>query len=520
MQKLLEVVLTPREAFGEPTIIPQIAKALRVQRDEISHVRILKRSVDSRSRRIWVRVKAEVFLHEKGPFHQALIRDYPRVNNNKRVIIVGSGPAGLFAALRLIELGYKPIILERGKNVHQRKADVALLSKKQTVNPDSNYCFGEGGAGTFSDGKLYTRSTKRGNVGRFLETLVYHGASPDIMVDSHPHIGSDKLPAIVETLRNTILEAGGEVHFGVRAESLVLQGRHVKGIIDQEGNVHQAIAFILSTGHSARDVYEMFRKQDLPLEFKPFALGVRVEHPQNLIDTIQYHSKKKDPFLPAASYALVHQAKGRGVFSFCMCPGGIIVPAATGEEQLVVNGMSNSKRNSPFANSGIVVTVDPSDLQQYQAHQALMGLKFQEQVEKIAFLAGGSCQIAPGQRLTDFSQGCLSSSLPQTSYYPGITSYPVHQIFPDFITLRLQEAFLAFDQKMPGFLTEEAVVLAAESRTSSAVRIPRHPETLQYLALDNLFPCGEGAGYAGGIVSSAIDGENVADAVVRLQIKT
>ncbi|MHC1708507.1 MAG: NAD(P)/FAD-dependent oxidoreductase [Bacteroidales bacterium] len=516
MKKILELVLTPRQAFGEKNYTAYAAKTLRVQPDEISGVNIIKRSIDSRSKRTWTRIQAEVLLHEKTPAEKKIIRNYQHVRNAKRVIVVGAGPAGLFAALNLLESGYKPVILERGKDVHERKKDIALISKQNKVNTDSNYCFGEGGAGTFSDGKLYTRSTKRGNVGRILETLVYFGATPDILIDSHPHLGSDKLPRIIEAMRDTILEAGGEIHFNTRVTRLESSGRTVKGLRDQKGNLHEGSQYILATGHSARDIYEMLESEKLPLEFKPFALGVRAEHPQVLIDSIQYHSKQKDPFLPAASYSLVHQASGRGVFSFCMCPGGIIVPSATDNFQVVVNGMSNSRRNSPFANSGIVVTIDPGDLTDYQRYGALMGLKFQETIEKISFLAGGSCQKSPAQRLTDFVEGKMSASLPDTSYHPGITSYPVHQVFPDFITSRLQEAFRAFDKKMPGFLTRDAIVTASESRTSSPVRIPRDPETLQYSAFDNLYPCGEGAGYSGGIISSAIDGENVAKEVAKI----
>jgi uncharacterized FAD-dependent dehydrogenase len=513
MKKLLELVLTPRQAFGGGNISPLVAKALKVQTDEVTHIKILKRSVDSRQRKTWVRIKAEVLLHEKPSSEKKVVREYPNVKNAARVIIVGAGPAGLFAALRLIEKGFRPVIMERGKDVHQRKTDIALISTKHIINGDSNYCFGEGGAGTFSDGKLYTRSTKRGNVDRVLETLVHHGAPADILIDAHPHIGSDKLPRIIESIREAILNAGGEVHYNCRLTQIQYSGRKVTAFIDQKGNKFEGKHYILATGHSARDVFILLQAMRLPLEFKPFALGVRVEHPQPLIDSIQYHSKSKDPYLPAATYNLVHQASGRGVFSFCMCPGGIIVPSATEAEQVVVNGMSNSRRNSSFANSGIVVSIHSSDLTQYGKHGAFMGLRFQEQIEKISFLAGGSCQQAPAQRLTDFVAGKMSVSLPGSSYHPGLTSYPVNQIFPDFITSRLQEAFRAFDKKMPGYLTGESVVTATESRTSSPVRIPRDPVSLLYSGFENLYPCGEGAGYSGGIVSSAIDGENVAERI-------
>ncbi|MCX6271957.1 MAG: FAD-binding protein [Bacteroidetes bacterium] len=513
MRKIIEIAVSPGQAAGEKSIRAAVARSLGIQQDELSHVRLIKRSVDSRSRRVLIRLRLEAVLHEDGPYETAIRKSYLNVAGKTRVVIAGAGPAGLFAALRMIELGLKPVILERGKDVHNRKTDIALLNRKQLVDPDSNYCFGEGGAGTFSDGKLYTRSNKRGDAGRIMDTLVYHGADPDIRVDAHPHIGSDKLPAIVENIRNTILQSGGEIHFGSRVSRLVIREGRLKAFADQNGNLTEGKAFILATGHSARDIPSLFLENDLPLEFKPFALGVRVEHPQSLIDSIQYHSKTRNPFLPAASYSLVHQASGRGVFSFCMCPGGIIVPSATEDGQVVVNGMSNSRRNSPFANSGIVVTIDAADLKKYSSHGVLKGLKFQEEIEKISYLAGGSCQRAPAQRLTDFIREKISDGLPDTSYHPGITNYPVHQLFPGFITQRLQEAFLAFDRKMKGFLTSEAVVLAAESRTSSPVRIPRDPQTMAYIAIENLYPCGEGAGYAGGIVSSAMDGEAVAEAI-------
>jgi hypothetical protein len=513
MKKTIELVLTPREAFGEPQLLHPIAKKLHVQRDEITHYRVLKRSVDSRQKIVWVRIQVEVYLHEAyTPAPPEPVKKI-HVHHKARVIIAGAGPAGLFAALELIRLGFKPVLLERGKDVHERKRSVADINIRHKVDPDSNYCFGEGGAGTFSDGKLYTRSTKRGNVNEILKTFVEHGAIEDILIDAHPHIGSDKLPVIIENMRNAIRDAGGEVHFGIRITDILFSGDKVSALVDQKGNHHEGQAYILATGHSATDVYELLRQKQLSLSFKPFAAGIRVEHPQLLIDQLQYHSKIRSEYLPAAAYSLVAQAMGRGVFSFCMCPGGIIVPSASGPEQVVVNGMSNSRRNSPYANSGIVVSVEASDIANYAPGSPLAGLRFQHHIEKLAFMAGGSCQKAPAQRLTDFMEDKISQSLPDTSYHPGATAYPISQVLPDFITSRLKEGFKQFEIKMKGFLTRDAVILGVESRTSSPVRIPRDPEKMHHVQLTNFFPCGEGSGYAGGIVSSAMDGVNVARAI-------
>ncbi len=513
MRKILEIPLSPQLVFGDGRLVQAFAKALRTDKTDIQGIRIIKRSIDLRSKNIWVRVLAEVFINE--PYaEKPIMRNYRGVSDKHRVIVVGTGPAGLFAALKLIENGFKPIVLERGKNVSGRKKDIAVLNREQKVNPDSNYCFGEGGAGTFSDGKLYTRSTKRGNVGSILETLVWHGANPDILLDNHPHIGTDKLPAIIEKMRESILKAGGEIHFDSRVSDLIIREDTLLGVTDQHGKSFHAKAVILATGHSARDVYELLEKKQVHLEFKPFAVGFRIEHPQELIDSIQYKSKSRPKFLPAASYSLVAQAEGRGVFSFCMCPGGTIVPSATSANQVVVNGMSNSRRNSPFANSGIVVGVEESDLDKYAFRSALKGLYFQEMIENYAFQAGGSCQKAPAQRLTDFMAEKNSVHLPDSSYFPGLTSYPLHQLLPSFITDRLRIAFQQFDSKMRGYLTDSAILTGVESRTSSPVRIPRNPDTLEHVGLKNLYPCGEGAGYSGGIVSSAIDGERVAQSII------
>jgi uncharacterized FAD-dependent dehydrogenase len=512
MRKTIEINLTPQQVFGEKNLVHPVSKFLRIDKTDIGGIKVLKRSVDSRSRNILVRMRVEVFINEEFK-EDPIVRYYKQCNDKHRVVIVGAGPAGLFAALKLLEQGIKPVVLERGKDVHARKIDIARLNRQQEVNQDSNYCFGEGGAGTFSDGKLYTRSTKRGNVQEILETLVYHGANKEILIDSHPHIGSDKLPPVIEKMRETILAFGGEFHFSSRVTDIIISDGKAIGVIDHNNNKYTGKGVILATGHSSKDIIEMLIRQQILVESKPFAMGIRIEHPQALIDSIQYHSKTRSQYLPAAAYSLVTQTGGRGVFSFCMCPGGTIVPSATGENQVVVNGMSNSRRNSPYANSGIVVGIDDRDLVRYQEYGPLKGLKLQEHVEKLSFMAGGSCQRAPAQRLTDFLSGKISPHLPDSSYFPGLTSYPLHQVLPDFITTSLMAGFREFDKKMRGFITEQAIIVGVESRTSSPVRIPRDETTLQHVQVLNLYPCGEGSGYAGGIVSSAIDGERVAMAV-------
>lgn len=512
MRRTLEIPLAPQQAFGDYDLKQTFAKALRVEENDIRGIRIIKRSIDSRSRNIWIRVLAEVFINEE--YQAGLIRrEYKTVSDKHRVVIVGAGPAGLFAALKLIESGIKPIILERGRDIHSRKKDIATLNRESIVNPDSNYCFGEGGAGTFSDGKLYTRSTKRGNVPGILETLIWHGADKEILYDNHPHIGSDKLPAIIEKIRESIISSGGEIHFGSRITGFIIEQGEIRGVVDQENSQFTGEATILATGHSARDIYELLFQKEILITFKPFALGVRIEHPQELIDSIQYHCKGRPKYLPAATYSLVAQAAGRGVFSFCMCPGGIIVPAASKNGQVVVNGMSNSRRNSAFANSGIVAGIEEKDLENYSIHGAMKGLKFQEDYENKAFLAGGSCQKAPAQRLTDFLGDKISQSLPESSYHPGLVSTPLHQLLPSFVSNSLKEAFGIFEKRMKGFITRDAVITGVESRTSSPVRISRNEKTLEHLQVKNLYPCGEGSGYSGGIVSSAIDGERVAEQI-------
>ncbi len=515
MIKETEIALLPEQLNIYKSMEKAVAQTIRVPREKINFITVLKRSIDARKAKVQFRLKVKVYTHESHPTEEISTEDkYKYVQNADPVIIAGSGPAGLFAALRLLELGLKPIIIERGKDIHLRKYDIADLSREQKVNPDSNYCFGEGGAGTYSDGKLYTRSTKRGNVNDILQKLVAHGVSTDILIDAHPHIGTDKLPSIISNIRETIINHGGEFYFEKRIVDFVIKNNIINGVIDQTGCVYEGKAVILATGHSARDIYELLNTKQILIEAKPFALGVRIEHPQQIIDSIQYHSKSRGQFLPAATYQLVTQVEGKGVFSFCMCPGGIIVPSATKEGQIVVNGMSNSRRNSPYANSGMVVSVELSDLKAYQSHSALAGLKFQEDIEKAAFNAGGgNGQIAPAQRMTDFVDSKVSANLNPTSYTPGLTSAAVHEILPSFVTTRLQQAFVTFDKKMKGYLTQQANIVGVESRTSSPVRIPRDAETMQHIQIKNLYPCGEGAGYAGGIISSALDGVAVAEKI-------
>lgn len=512
MQKEISISVSPKAASETESIKFIVSEQLNVDVNTINTVRILKRSIDARSRKIKIHLKVSVFLNGEEPIDENFQKEYQNVSTSTPILIIGSGPAGLFSALRLIELGLKPIILERGKDVINRRKDLAKIHNHE-VNPDSNYCFGEGGAGTYSDGKLYTRSKKRGSVQRILEILVGHGAVKDIMIDTHPHIGTNKLPKIIAKMRENILGAGGEFHFDCRVEDLILKKNKIDGVIDQYGNRILAHSIILATGHSARDIYYLLNRHNISLESKSFALGVRIEHPQPIIDNAQYNCNTRSKHLPAASYSFVEQVNGKGVFSFCMCPGGYIVPSATVPGEIVVNGMSASTRSSRYANSGMVVSIEPEDLKAYKKNGALAGLIFQQDMEKMAWEAGGKTQAAPAQRMVDFTNGKFSNTLNDCSYIPGINSAPLHDLLPPMVGQRLQNGFKVFGQKMKGYLTNEANILGVESRTSSPIRIPRDKELLSHPQITNLYPCGEGAGYAGGIVSAAIDGERCAEAV-------
>lgn len=510
MQKKISIKVLPSEAVDPFSLKRIAAAACQVSEGQITGFNLLKQSIDARGRQVWFHLTLLVFINEPH-LHQPLIplqlKDVH--HSKKQVLIIGAGPAGLFAALSLIEHGIRPVILERGKDVRARRRDLAAINKEGIVNPESNYCFGEGGAGTYSDGKLYTRSTKRGDVFKILGTLVHFGADEKILYEAHPHIGTNKLPHIITAIRNKIIECGGEVIFEKKLAGFIIEKDRIQFIQTSDGDRLQADSVILATGHSARDVFQLLHSKKILIESKPFALGVRVEHPQSLIDTLQYHCPSRGEYLPPASYSLVHKVNGKGVFSFCMCPGGIIAPAATNPNEIVVNGWSPSKRNNPYANSGIVVSIEEKDMHAFQKYGPLATMYFQQSVEQKAFIAGGGKLVAPAQRLMDFTQGKLSSSLPHCSYLPGIHSADLRLVLPSFVFHSLQIAFKEFGKKMKGYLTNDAVVVATESRTSSPVRIPRTPD-LHHPQIKNLYPCGEGAGYAGGIVSAAMDGEKLA----------
>lgn len=525
----------PQVAYKEESIKQYLAKEKGLDVRTLQHIRVLKKSVDARQRTIFVNLKVRAYINELPQDDEYVHTDYPDVRNGKPVIVVGAGPGGLFAALRLIEQGLRPIVIERGKNVRERKKDLSLITKTQKVDGESNYCFGEGGAGAYSDGKLYTRSKKRGSVDKILNVFCQHGASTSILADAHPHIGTDKLPRVIENMRNTILECGGEVHFQTKMVRLILQGDKAVGVeavsvgeVDGLPSAPQEREFrgpvILATGHSARDVYRYLAEAKIEMEPKGIAVGVRLEHPSLLIDQIQYHNRQgRGQYLPAAEYSFVEQVDGRGVYSFCMCPGGFVIPAATGPQQIVVNGMSPSNRGTAWSNSGMVVEVRPEDMDDpsltgengsdkvAMQNDALRLMRFQERMERDCWQQGNMRQTAPAQRMADFVNNRLSYDLPKSSYAPGLISSPLHFWLPAFISRRLQEGFKAFGRRSHGFLTDEAVLIAIETRTSSPVRIVRDAGLLQHLRVAGLFPCGEGAGYAGGIVSAGIDGERCAD---------
>ncbi len=522
MQQQITLRLLPSHSTNQDIIHEQIAQYAGVNADSVFGFHIIKQSIDARSRQPWINVTVLAFINEPVQKRETTDFTFQDVHDSRfKVIIVGAGPAGLFAALQLIELGIQPIIVERGKDVRSRRRDLALLNKEGEINPESNYCFGEGGAGTYSDGKLYTRSSKRGNIDRILQLFVRFGADEKILYQSHPHIGTNKLPHIITAMREFILSCGAEIHFETKLTDFIIENDILKGIQVNHSSVIYADAVILATGHSARDIFELLHQNNILIEAKPFALGVRIEHPQALIDSIQYRCPVRDEFLPPASYSLVEQVKGKGVFSFCMCPGGIIAPAATSEGELVVNGWSPSKRNNAFANSGMVVTIEVEDAVRYfksgkskveneKWDDPLLLMKFQQAIEQKSFAAGGGKFVAPAQRMVDMFEKKTSSSLPGCSYLPGINSVSLANVLPGFVFEDLRLAFKAFGQKMRGYFTNEAIAVATESRTSSPVRIPRDNETLQHPQIKGLYPCGEGAGYAGGIVSAAMDGERVA----------
>ena len=515
MQTTIDVRVTPKVA-GEPMLLKaDLSGKLGVDANAIRHITVLRRSIDARQRQVMVNLSLKVYIDEI-PADTSLIVpvDYRPVTDGKQVVVVGAGPAGLFAALRLIELGLKPIVVERGKDVDSRRKDMAAIAREGIVNPDSNYCFGEGGAGAYSDGKLYTRSKKRGSVEKILNIFAQHGASEDILVDAHPHIGTDKLPDVIKAMRETIIRCGGEVRFNTRVTDITVEGDEVTGVVTADGSTISG-PVILATGHSARDVYRMLHSRGVEMEPKGLAIGVRLEHPQQLIDRLRYHSKEgRGKYLPAAEYTMLTRVDDRAVYSFCMCPGGFIIPAASEDGQLVVNGMSPSNRGTRWANSGMVVEILPEDVPDNpEGDSTLKMMDFQERIEKSFWTEAGRSQNAPAQRMADFVASKPSSDLPATSYAPGIHPARIDRLLPKGISRRLQQGFKDFDRKNRGFLTNEAVLIGAETRTSSPLRIPRDSETLGHIRLRGLFPCGEGAGYAGGIVSAAIDGDRAADAV-------
>ena len=511
MPKELLLQVSPEIAANTALLQEHLSKQIKVGVNDIQHIAIVKRSIDARQKAIKVNLKVLIYLQGET-FQESSIAlpDYPNVTNKQEVIVIGAGPAGLFAALQLIELGLNPIVVERGKDVRGRRRDLKAINRDHIVNEDSNYCFGEGGAGTYSDGKLYTRSKKRGDVTRILELLVAFGATPDILVEAHPHIGTNKLPQIIQDIREKIIECGGQVLFETRVTDILIKNNEVQGVVTQNGDTISANKMILATGHSARDIFEMLDRKKVLIEAKPFALGVRAEHPQSLIDSIQYSCDYRGEHLPPAPYSIVKQVGGRGMYSFCMCPGGVIAPCATSPGEVVTNGWSPSKRDQATANSGIVIELKLEDFKPFEKFGALAGMEFQKSIEQKAWHLAGQTQRVPAQRMIDFTQNKVSASIPPTSYVPGTTSVEMGQVFPGFLSQILREGFTEFGKSMKGYLTNDAILHAPESRTSSPVRIPRDGISLEHLQIKGLYPCGEGAGYAGGIISAAIDGEKCA----------
>jgi uncharacterized FAD-dependent dehydrogenase len=506
----LQIQVLPEVASSPDLLKTTIVKQLNILNTEIKHIEILKRSIDARQKITKINLKVAVYIKEEFVQRVEDLPEYQDVSGKDEVIIIGAGPAGLFAALKLIEIGKKPLVIERGKDVRSRRRDLVNLTKNHIVNEDSNYCFGEGGAGTFSDGKLYTRSKKRGDVNKVLDVLVRHGATPEIRVNAHPHIGTNKLPKIIQAIRNTIIQYGGQVLFDSRVTDISIKNNSVKGVELQNGTKIEANRIILATGHSARDIFKLLHQKGIAIEAKAFALGIRVEHTQELIDQIQYKCKTRGAFLPPAPYSIVKQVGGRGVYSFCMCPGGIIAPCATSPGEVVTNGWSPSKRDYPTSNSGIVVELKVEDFAKYEKYGPLAGVQFQKEIEQSAWKLAGETQRVPAQRLVDYANNILSTDIPKSSYIPGTTSAMINTIFPGFIAKNLKEGLRQIGEQMKGYFTNEAVVHAPESRTSSPVRIPRDSVTLEHPQIKGLYPCGEGAGYAGGIISAAIDGEKCA----------